>query len=227
MAGRATLCLITDRRRLAGRVGASLDRASSLVARQIEGAVAAGVELVQLRERDLSARDLVALARLLATITHGTTTRLLVNDRIDVALVAAAGGSHLRADSPPPPTIRALVPSGWVVSCAVHSEAAVQRARGADVLVAGTLFSTPSKPHDGTLLGLDGLTRVVQAAGAVPVLAVGGITAATAAGIKRAGAAGVAAIGAFLPEPAGDLAGSVQQQAILLRLAFDSADRAP
>jgi thiamine-phosphate pyrophosphorylase len=216
------LCLITDRRRLCAAAGAPLETWRSLLTRQVAGAIAAGVDFVQVRERDLNTRELKALTADLASMTRGTHTRLLVNDRIDVALAADAGGVHLREDSVAPLAVRAIVPAGWIVGRSVHGPAGLENAAGADFVVAGTVFSTPSKPAVSTLLGLEGLSEVVRAAGPLAVFAIGGVIEANAGAVKRAGASGLASIGAFLPErPDDDPARSVQERTALLRLAFE------
>ncbi len=196
------LCLVTDRRRLPG-VSSEAARLEALLA-IIEAAARAGVDLVQIRERDLPARALVAFVRRAVEATRATRARVVVNDRLDVALAAEAAGVHLRGDSPPADRVRAVVPPGFLVGRSVHSEAeavAVASRGGVDYLIAGTVFPTASKAPGHPTLGLDGLGRIVQRVG-VPVLGIGGITLATVASVARAGA-GVAAVGLFSP-PAGE-----------------------
>lgn len=224
---RPVLCLVTDRRRLAAVSGAPLDTAAALLERQVEGAVEAHVDIVHVRERDLPARDLTALVSRLAALTRGTGTRLLVNDRIDVALAARADGVHLREDSVAPGRCRGIVPAGWTIGRSVHGPSGVAATLGADFLVAGTVFPTVSKPDTTALLGVEGLAAVVRAAAGVPVLAIGGITGREAPEIGRTGAAGVASIGAFLPKPGEDAVRSVQERALLLRRAFDRLEAVP
>lgn len=215
------LCLVTDRRRLARACGQPIERWRPALVRQIEGAVAAGVDLVQVRERDLTAQVLADLVTTLVDMTRGSRTRVLVNDRVDIALARGADGAHLREDSPSPSAVRRLAPHGWLLGRAVHGVDGVRHAHGADFLVAGTVFPTPSKTDTIQLLGLDGLAAVVRA-GEVPVLAIGGVGETTAREVARTGAAGLASIGAFLPrQPSDDPATSVQERVIDLRVAFD------
>lgn len=193
-----SLCLVSDRRRFARDDGdeAAHDR---LVA-QIARAARAGVDLIQIRERDLEAR---ALARLVddAIAAAGTSgARVVVNDRLDVAIACGAAGVHLRSDSIAPSAARRLAPSGFLIGRSVHSVAeAEQVAADVDYVIAGTVFATASKPPGHPLIGLGGLAAVVRAA-KVPVLAIGGITIERLPEVAATGAAGVAAIGMFLED---------------------------
>jgi thiamine-phosphate pyrophosphorylase len=187
-------CLVTDRRRLCPASHWTAERLA--LVEQARGAAAAGIDFIQIRERDLESRALAALVEEVVVATRGTNTRVLVNDRLDIALACGADGIHLRADSVPSAAVRRISPPGFVISKAVHgpTEAADPEA---DLIVAGTVFRTQSKSDTTPLLGLDGLARVVVAAHA-PVLAIGGVTRARVADVLRTGAAGVAAIGMFI-----------------------------
>lgn len=168
--------------------------------------------------------ELVALAR-------GSRTRVLVNDRVDVALSCGAAGVHLRADSIPADVVRRLVPAGFVVGVSVHSVAdAVAAAPAADYLVAGTVWPSASKPSASSppLLGVEGLARIAAAV-AVPVLAIGGVTIDRVHAVARAGAAGVAAIDLFLspsPDHSGCRAQPLRETASAARAAFDTSGSA-
>jgi thiamine-phosphate pyrophosphorylase len=193
------LCLVTDRRRLAARLARRAEASACLVD-HVKGAAAAGVDLIHLRERDLPARHLLELASACVRAVGGTGTRIVVNDRVDVALAAGASGVHLRGDSVPSSLVRASVPAGFLIGRSVHSvaEAAAEAAAGAiDYLVLGTMFPTASKPTGETVIGPDALQRVVEAV-AVPVLGIGGVTAANLPALAATGAAGFAAIGWFI-----------------------------
>jgi thiamine-phosphate pyrophosphorylase len=187
---RPVLSLITDRSRVGGV--APLAGFAALAAR-------AGVTLIQVRERDLPDREVLALARDIVSATRGSASTILVNDRTDIALAAGAGGVHLRGDSAAASRVRAIVPASFVVGRSVHSveEAlAVERDGGVDYLVFGTVFESASKPGlpAAGIHALEELCRRVR----LPVLAIGGVTAARAAHVAAAGAAGVAGIGMFL-----------------------------
>jgi thiamine-phosphate diphosphorylase len=161
-------------------------------------AVDAAIDVVQVRERDLEARELAALVDDALAITRGSRTRLVVNDRLDVALACGADGVHLRADSVRPEDARSIVPAGFIVGRSVHSpDEAAELGNAADYLIAGTVWPTTSKPPDWPLIGVSGLAEIVRAA-RVPVLAIGGVDAARVTDLKNAGAAGAAAIGLFM-----------------------------
>lgn len=190
------ICLVTDRRRLSSGADAA-DRLVDLVA----AAAGAGVDLIQVRERDLEAGELASLVRRCVDAVRGTDVKVVVNDRADVALAGGAHGVHLRSDSIAALTIRALLPSNALVGRSVHSAeeaAAVSRAGGVDYLVFGTLFRTASKDAAQRLTTLDELSAARRLT-SVPILAIGGMTVENASACARAGAAGVAAIGLFIP----------------------------
>jgi thiamine-phosphate diphosphorylase len=170
---------------------------------QVRYAIDAGIDVVQVRERDLESAalaDLVAELVALAAATPGSTTRIVVNDRLDVALAAGAAGVHLRGDSMSPSAIRSIVPPRFAIGCSVHSPAeAAAIGTAADYLVAGAVWASHSKPAGQRVLGTDGLAAVVAAA-SVPVLAIGGVTVDRVAEAAAAGADGIAAIGLFMSE---------------------------
>jgi thiamine-phosphate diphosphorylase len=182
--------MITDRRRCADSTGRGL-------VSSVRAAAAAGVQLIQLRERDLDGRALFDLAAQMVSAVRGTSARVVVNDRLDVALAARVHGVHLRASSFLPSRARAIVPAGFLIGRSVHSaaEAATMAAEGADYLLFGNVFETTSKPGRRGL-GLDALAEVVRAT-PLPVLAIGGVTRERVAGLTGAGAAGFAAISLF------------------------------
>lgn len=205
---RPILCAVTDRRALGHRplIGWIRDAALS------------GVDLIQLREPDLGAAELLALARAAVDAARGTSARVVVNDRLDVALAARAAGVHLRGDSIPAARVRGVVPDGFIIGRSVHAaeEAlAVEAQGGCDYLVFGTVFPSASKPRGHQAAGLAVLGSVCAAV-RVPVLAIGGVSIARAAEAATAGAAGVAGIGLFLSPT--DLPETVRA----LRRAFDT-----
>ena len=182
------ICLVTDGRADAARL---LDR--------IRAAARAAVDLDQIREPELPDRKLLDVARRACDAVQGTPTRILVNDRLDVALAAAAHGVHLRGNSFGAARVRAHAGPALLIGRSVHSldEAiAAERDGGCDYLFFGTVFPSSSKPEGHRVAGVDAL-REVCARVTLPVLAIGGLTASTIGGLKQAGAAGVAAIGLF------------------------------
>ena len=177
------LCLVTDRGRVAR--GGLVDMARA--------AVDGGVGMVQLREKDMPAGEFLGLARELRGVTEGKAL-LIVNDRVDIALLSGADGVQLGENGLDVASARRLVGADMVVGRSVHSvEGAVKaEADGADFLVLGTIFETAS--HPGGRTGGLGLVREVSGRVRVPAIGIGGVTASNAAGLVAAGAAGAAVI---------------------------------
>jgi len=225
------ICLVTDRRRLVAG-GARPDTMFACLVAQVRYAVDAGIDLVQVRERDLEGGALAALVTSLLAVTRGTRTRLIVNDRLDVALACAADGVHLRGDSVPVRAARRLAPSGFLIGRSVHAAGeAVDAGAGADFLIAGTVFPSGSKTPGVRLLGVEGLRSIVNAVG-VPVLAIGGMSGERIAQAASAGAAGIAAIGLFTvahPDAGSDecRAGDLRQTVNDARSRFDRLKTTP
>ena len=200
---RPVVCMISDRKRFG-------ERGEDALVAAVGAAASAGVDLVQIRERDLDALALTRLVTRCLDATRRTRTRVLVNDRLDVALAAGAHGVHLRGDSMPASRMRGLVPAGFVIGRSVHDVAEAARVSdegGLDYLLFGAVFSTASKPGVAAA-GVRVLTEVA-ASTALPVLAVGGITTETARGLSATGAAGVAAIGLFADAAASDMTATI------------------
>jgi thiamine-phosphate pyrophosphorylase len=175
---------------------------------QISAAVAAGVELLQIREKKLTTRVLVELVAASAELTRGTNTRLLVNDRADVAAGAGADGVHLTSHSLDAATIRQTFGDKLLIGVSTHvlSEGRAARDQGADFIVFGPVFETESKAGFGPPAGLQKLSEVVHDLREFPVLALGGISLQNAADCLMAGAAGVAGISIFdRPESINDV----------------------
>jgi thiamine-phosphate diphosphorylase len=191
---RPIICLVTDRRRL----GPDDARALPEVVAASAAAARAGVDLIHIRERDLTDSLLFELVRQVLDAVKGARTFVVVNDRADLAIAAGAHGVHLRADSVSPADVRRIAPPGFLIGRSVHAPTEaeiVEREGGADYLVFGTVFPSTSKPERAPA-GLDMLRRVCGAV-RLPVLAIGGMTIARARDVARAGAAGIAAIGLF------------------------------
>jgi thiamine-phosphate diphosphorylase len=224
------LHLVTDRRRAAG-LDEPLARARECVLRQIGYAIEAGVDVIQIRERDLDASDLARLTIDAVALARGSRTRIVVNDRIDVALAAAAAGVHLRGDSVPTQAARSIAPRGFLIGRSVHGvDEAIALVPGVDYFIAGTVWSTPSKPErDGghPPLGEAGLAAIVAAV-RVPVLAIGGVTVERAPVVAASGAAGIAAIGLFLDpgRAQGCSATDLRARVDAIRMRFDTSRRA-
>jgi thiamine-phosphate pyrophosphorylase len=190
------LCLVTDRRRLSSP-DAAFDVAARRVVEQARWATGAGIDLIQVRERDLEGAQLAIVVDGCVRVSRGSGTRIIVNDRLDVALACGADGVHLRHDSITLEAVRRIAPAGFLVGRSVHVAADAALAGAVDYLIAGPVFPTASKPAGTPWLGLGGLAAIVQAA-AAPVLAIGGMTRDRLDEAAAAGAAGIAGIGLFV-----------------------------
>jgi thiamine-phosphate pyrophosphorylase len=187
LADQLRLMVITDPGLLAGRDPVALCRA----------AVLGGATMVQVRGKDTSVRDLVTLTR---ALTAELTVPVLVNDRVDVALVAGAAGAHLGQDDVPLAAVRPHVPAGFILGISVGSPSEAERARAshAEYWSIGPCYATTTKPDAGQPLGARGFAALARLAPGVPVIGIGGISPANAAAIAQAGAVGVAVIHAVL-----------------------------
>ncbi len=183
------LYLITDRR---------LANAGDLLS-AVERALCGGVRAVQLREKDLGGRELLELARNMRALTARHGAKLLINDRVDIALAADADGVHLGAGSIPPEDARRLLGPDKLVGCSVHGPEQLEAAEtgGADFVVFGPVYYTSSKAAFGPPLGVDALRRACASA-RIPVFALGGIGAGNIDEAVAAGADGIALISAVL-----------------------------
>jgi thiamine-phosphate pyrophosphorylase len=183
------LLLVTDRRQTKGRPLVPL----------LQRVLTAAAPAIQLRERDLSARELMTLAREVQALTASHRSQLLINDRIDVALALEGVGVHLRSKSLPVPVARQMLGAQRLLGISVHAvEEAVQaESQGVDYIVLGPIYETPSKQMFGPPLGIHTLEKACKLV-RVPILGIGGVTAARAREMRRAGAFGAAVITAIL-----------------------------
>ncbi|MEO8099152.1 MAG: thiamine phosphate synthase [Acidobacteriota bacterium] len=189
-------CYITDR--LVGQAASLPHLSLDSVALNLR----AGIEWIQIREKDLSARDLYELVRAAKALPNPGGTKIIVNTRIDVALAASADGAHLPSGSPECRRWRGIVPAGFLlgVSCHTVEEVAAAQSEGAGYVLFGPVFAPISKTSVLAPRGLQGLAKAVGAT-RVPVLALGGITADNISSCMATGAAGVAGISLFQKVP--------------------------
>jgi len=189
LARRLSLIVITDPDCGAGRSIVDVTRA----------ALRAGAPSIQLRGKDLPAREQVELARALLALTRPAGALLWVNDRLDVALAAGADGVHLGQDDIPLQATRRIVPPGFLVGISAETPELAQAAErgGADYVGTGPVYPTGSKADAGDAVGRERIAEVSRAV-RIPIVAIGGISESNAADVIRAGAAGVAVISAVM-----------------------------
>ncbi len=189
MISKMELYIVTDRKASRGRDHMSMVRAA------LDG----GADVIQLRDKDLSGRDLYALAREMASLVHASRARFIVNDRLDIALAAGADGVHLGQYDLPVAAARSLSPPSFIIGASVGSveEALAAERDGADYIALSPVFSTPTKDDAGPGHGLEVL-REIKAAVKLPVIAIGGVNAGNVTEVVAAGADGVAVISAVL-----------------------------
>lgn len=187
-----SLYVITDRRVAGSRSLPDL----------VWAAIQGGATVVQLREKEASTREMIRLGRSLHELTQKAGIPLIVNDRVDVALAIDAEGVHLGVDDMPVSIARRLLGPHRLIgfSPSTLDEARQAEREGADYLGIGDVYGTPSKPDAGPPIGIEGLTRFVQAV-SIPVVAIGGIKADNAAAVIQAGAVGIAVISAVIGAP--------------------------
>ena len=163
----------------------------------------AGVSILQLRVKTLPPVDFLELAKQARALTRAHHCQLIINDRIDIALACAADGVHLGQDDLQPEAARHLLGERAIIGFSTHNpEQAREAARlPVDYIAIGPIFPTSSKDHPDPAVGLDGLRRVRQLVGTIPLVAIGGINHETAREVLDAGAASVAVISALLSEP--------------------------
>jgi thiamine-phosphate pyrophosphorylase len=184
-----SLYLVTDRHQTRGRPLQDV----------VNAALCAGVRAIQLREQDLATRPLLALARDLTELARAWGARVVINDRVDVCLAADSGGVHLPAIGFPVFVARGLLGPDHLIGVSTHSadEAARADAEGADFILLGPIFETPSKRAFGPPIGLDELERARKRC-RTPLFGIGGITKDRVRDVIRAGARGVAVVGSVM-----------------------------
>ncbi|MBH0204241.1 MAG: thiamine phosphate synthase [Nitrospira sp.] len=185
------LLLVTDRHRTHGRFLLSV----------LQQAVEAGLPAIQLRERDLPTGELLRLAQDIRAITSPRSVPLIINDRVDLMLALNLDGVHLRANSLPVAAVRRMAGADRLIGISTHSLAEVRQANrdGADYVVFGPIFDTPSKRQFGSPVGLEQLAEACRLS-VIPVFGIGGVTGASVPDVLRAGSYGIAVIGSILDQ---------------------------
>ena len=183
------LYLITDRKQV---------RNSNLLA-VMEGALRGGVKAVQLREKDLSSKELYDTALGMRELTSRFGAKLFINDRIDIALAADADGVHLGGESMPVRATRKLLGKDKLIGVSCHDRASALAAdeEGADFITFGPVYYTPSKARYGDPVGIAAL-RETAGLLRIPVIALGGVKRENAGEVISAGAHGIALISAII-----------------------------
>jgi thiamine-phosphate pyrophosphorylase len=172
-------------------------------AEQVRRLGAGGATLVQLREKHLSPREFYREAEDALRVARESGVRLIINDRADIALALGADGVHLGQDDLPPAAARELLGERAVIGFSTHNE---EQAREAielpvDYIAIGPVFQTSSKENPDPVVGLEGLRRVRQIVGQIPLVAIGGVSAENAREVLAAGADSLAVISLLLGEP--------------------------
>jgi thiamine-phosphate pyrophosphorylase len=186
------ILLITDRRQAGG---GGLEAA-------VEAALDGGIRAVMLREKDLPGKELFRMAERLRVLTRRFGARLLVNDRIDVALAAEADGAHLGTRSIPVAAARSLLGNSALLGCSTHGLEELRKAVscGADYVTFGPVYATPSKAAYGPPVGIGAMSRACRES-PIPVFALGGVTPGRVGETLRSGAFGVALISGIVAAP--------------------------
>jgi thiamine-phosphate pyrophosphorylase len=195
------------------------DRSLSLgrpLVKTVEDAIAGGVTMVQLREKDISSREFYKLALDVLKLTRAHHIPLIINDRLDIALAIGAEGVHLGQSDLPCGEARRIGGEDFIIGVSAHVPAEAVRAErdGADYIGAGAVFPTGSKADVSAIIGPEGLRSVARSV-KIPVIGIGGISPKNAAAVMAAGAAGIAVISAILSQP------DIREAAAVLRRCLD------
>lgn len=173
-------------------------------AQQVREFIAGGAQMVQLRDKHAPPRDVYSAAVEAIDIARGSGARIIINDRVDIALCAGADGVHLGQEDMPPEAARRVLGDRAIIGFSTHSvQQAVEAVRHmpVDYIAIGPIFGTSTKDDPDPVVGLDGLLNVRDAVGDFPLVAIGGITRANAASVFAAGADSVAVISDLLADP--------------------------
>ena len=171
---------------------------------QVSLLIAGGATLIQLREKHLSPREFFPQAQAAIKVARDHRVKIIINDRVDIALALKADGVHLGQDDMPPQAARAILGAEALIGFSTHNpeQAISARTMPIDYLAIGPIFPTSSKSNPHPVVGLAGLEEVRKAVGDLPVVAIGGITVENLQSVLKAGASCAAVISAALADPA-------------------------
>lgn len=168
----------------------------------VRAALRGGAPAIQLRAKEMAARELAELARAVSAETRAAGALLFVNDRVDVALAAGADGAHVGDADLPVEAARRIAPPGFLLGMSADTPEAARRAAaaGADYVGVGPVYATGSKADAGAPVGVERIAEVAAAV-EIPVVGIGGIDAGNARAVVQAGAVGIAVISAVFRAP--------------------------
>lgn len=170
---------------------------------QVRRLIAGGATLIQLREKHASPREFLDAALNAVAVARENNVKIIINDRVDIALVAEADGVHLGQDDMPPERAREVLGSNAIIGFSTHSVEQAQRASEMpiDYLAIGPVFQTSTKADPDPVIGLEGVSAVRASVGSLPLVAIGGITASSALSVVAAGSDSVAMISSVIGQP--------------------------
>ena len=170
---------------------------------QVERLIKGGIKLIQIREKRAGPRDFFEAARAAVEVARSHGVKIIINDRIDIALVVNADGVHLGQDDVPPERARAIMGPKAIIGFSTHSIEQAHRAARlpVDYIAIGPVFSTLTKDNADPVVGLDGVAAVKDKIGVLPLVAIGGINSANIADVLSSGADSAAMIGALISDP--------------------------
>ncbi|HEY0386006.1 MAG TPA: thiamine phosphate synthase [Pyrinomonadaceae bacterium] len=173
-------------------------------AEQVAQLCEGGARLIQLREKHLSPRDFASAATEALRVARAHGARLIINDRVDIALALHADGVHLGQDDLPPQAARELLGEHALIGFSTHTveQALTAASQPVDYIAIGPIFNTSSKEKPDPVVGLEGVRRASSVVGRMPLVAIGGITLETAPLVLSCGADSIAVISLLLKEPA-------------------------
>lgn len=171
---------------------------------QVERLIAGGAKFIQLRDKNSTPNDFYKAAKAVIDFTRGKDVKIIINDRVDIALVIKADGVHLGQDDLPPENARRILGEKAIIGFSTHniSQAIEAIKMPLDYIAIGPIYATSTKENPDPIVGLEGLKIVRQAIGDFPLVAIGGINSENANEVLRNGADSVAVISQILREPA-------------------------